>query len=102
MYSSNLFPATLFLTSPGTMRVCMDFSTDQRRNGQEWNIINLKMFQNGKIQMTGCQSLEQARECVQFLIDKLMLKAPVMRIKRDCVTAIRCYRYTQILFELKT
>ena len=77
-----------------TMRVCMDFSTDPRRNGQEWNIINLKMFQNGKIQMTGCQSFEQARECVQFLINKLMIKAPMMRIKRDCMTAIRCYRYT--------
>lgn len=75
------------------MRVCMDFSNDARRNGQEWNIINLKMFQNGKIQMTGCQSFEQARECVQFLIDKLMTKASVMRIKRDCMTAIRCHQF---------
>jgi hypothetical protein len=74
------------------MRVCMSYSSDYgRRNGQEWNIINLKMFQNGKIQMTGCQSFEQARECVQFLIDKLMAKAPVMRVKRDCMTAIRCH-----------
>lgn len=76
-----------------TMRICMSRTSNgcQQKNGQLWNIINLKMFQNGKIQMTGCKSLEQARGAVQFLLRKLMDKAPAMRAKRDCMTQLRCF-----------
>ncbi len=76
-----------------TMRICMSRTSDgcQQKNGQLWNIVNLKMFQNGKIQMTGCKSLEQARGAVQFLLRKLMDKAPAMRNKRDTMTQLRCF-----------
>ena len=49
------------------------------------------MFQNGKIQMTGCKSLEQARGAVQFLLRKLLEKAGSMRLKRDSMTQLRCF-----------
>lgn len=76
-----------------TMRICMNRALigHQQKNGQVWNIVNLKMFANGKIQMTGCKSLEQARGAVNFLLRKLMEKAPQMRAKRDCMTQLRCF-----------
>jgi len=85
-------PPTRTFENQCTMRLCMSRTTGhQQKNGQLWNIINLKMFQNGKIQMTGCKSLEQARGAVQFLLRKLMEKAPGMRAKRDCMTQLRCF-----------
>lgn len=85
-------PPTRTFENQCTMRICMSRTTGHhQKNGQLWNIINLKMFQNGKIQMTGCKSLEQARGAVQFLLRKLMEKAPGMRAKRDCMTQLRCY-----------
>jgi hypothetical protein len=85
-------PPTRTFENQCTMRICMSRTTGpQQKNGQLWNIINLKMFQNGKIQMTGCKSLEQARGAVQFLLRKLMEKAPAMRAKRDCMTQLRCF-----------
>lgn len=76
-----------------TMRIFMSRTSEgsEQKNGQQWNIVNLKMFQNGKIQMTGCKSVEQARGAVQFLLRKLMEKAPAMRSKRDCMTQLRCF-----------
>jgi hypothetical protein len=76
-----------------TMRICMSRTVEgsEQKNGQLWNIVNLKMFQNGKIQMTGCKSIDQARGTVQFLLRKLMEKAPAMRSKRDCMTQLRCF-----------
>lgn len=87
-------PATRTFNNQCTMRICINhhsLSSRSQRNGQQWNIINLKMFQNGKIQMTGCKSVEQARSSVQFLIQKIMEKAPAMRYKLDCMTQIRCF-----------
>lgn len=81
-----------------TMRICMSRTIEgcHQKNGQTWNIVNLKIFQNGKIQMTGCKSLEQARGAVQFLLRKLMEKAPAMRAKRDCMTQLRCFCIDQL------
>jgi hypothetical protein len=74
-----------------TMRICMSYSGSDRKNGQEWNIVNVKMFQNGKVQLTGCQSVNQGRGALKFLLEKLSERAPVMRYKRDCMTQIRCF-----------
>jgi hypothetical protein len=86
-------PALRTFENQCTMRICMSRTADgqQQKNGQQWNIVNLKMFSNGKIQMTGCKSVEQARGAVQFLLRKLMEKAPAMRARRDCMTQLRCF-----------
>lgn len=86
-------PAVRTFENQCTMRICMSRNLEgyQQKNGQQWNIVNLKMFSNGKIQMTGCKSLDQARGAVQFLLQKLMEKAPAMRAKRDCMTQLRCF-----------
>ena len=85
--------ATRTFENQCTMRICLGKSPDsvEQKNGQTWLIVNLKIFQNGKIQMTGCKSFFQARRAVQFLIDKLMEKAPSMRNKIDCMTQLRCF-----------
>ncbi len=49
------------------------------------------MFSNGFIHMTGCRSLKQARAAVNFLLQKVMEKAPAMRAKSDCMTQLRCF-----------
>lgn len=76
-----------------TMRVFLNRLPDEtiQKNGQLWNIVNLKIFRNGAVQMTGCKSMEQARRVMRLLIEKLTAKAVAMRNKRDCMTQLRCY-----------
>lgn len=52
-----------------TLRLCLSHAYDNyRRNGQQWNIVNLKMFQNGMIQMTGCKTIGECKKknIIQF------------------------------------
>jgi hypothetical protein len=87
-------PSARTFNNQCTMRICFNHYESTRKkqkNGQKWNIVNLKMFQNGKIQMTGCETIEQAKSAVQFLIEKIMEKAPTMRHKLNCMTQMRCF-----------
>lgn len=87
----NRSTATRTFENQCTMRICMSPSEPDDSGKQSWNIVNLKMFQNGKIQMTGCKSIEQAKGAVSVLLNKLKVQAPAMRAKRDCMTQLRCY-----------
>ena len=50
-----------------TMR--MLFEDDQRNEG--YNIINVKLFNNGTLHFTGVKSIEEGRMCVKIIVERL-------------------------------
>lgn len=53
------------------------------------SIINTKCFVNGKIQMTGCKSLENTEKAIRFLIHELEMASYHAKLYREVMKEIR-------------
>ncbi len=80
-----------------TMRICI---SNEKKGKSDWNIINLKIFQNGKIQMTGSKRIGDGRIAVNLLIKQVKQLSEIMIMKRCVVTEIKCFPNTLMPSEI--
>lgn len=60
-----------------TMRICFETSNDG------YNVINLKLFNNGTIQITGIKSMVEAKDCVEIISDRVKRLMKLSRVHKQ-------------------
>jgi len=61
----------------------------KRCEGRGWKEVNIKMFANGGIQMTGVPTAEFSQEAIQFVIDQITAKDPEVFTDKASLTKFR-------------
>jgi TATA-box binding protein (TBP) (component of TFIID and TFIIIB) len=64
--------------------------------------INMKMFKNGKMQMTGCKSISDVEDAIRYLTHEMEIMSYTMHIHNKLSTELKVTHFTEPIPEILT